>query len=343
VTRRALVTGGAGYFGRAVVDALQGRGYEVTVFDLTPPPSTSGVTFVRGDIRDPSAVLRAAAGMSVIHHNVAAVPIAKDPSLFEAVNVGGTRNTLDAAEAHRVPKTILVSSSAVFGVPQRNPVDASTPTRPCEPYGETKLRAERLASTYVDRGVDVTIIRPRTILGRDRLGIFQILFELVRRGRPVYLLGGGDNRYQFVHADDLADACARAGEQRGPAVYNVGTAGFGTMKDLLLALVRHAGTGSPVRPLPRWPTERVMELASVLRLSPLGPYHSLMYGREMYFDLSPVERALGWRATRSNEEMLVESYDHYIAHRTEILRQGDLSRHRAPIRFGLLRLLELLP
>jgi hypothetical protein len=115
------------------------------------------------------------------------------------------------------------------------------------------------------------------------------------------------------------------------------------MHELLLALVRHAGTGSRIRALPSWPTERAMEALSFLRLSPLGPYHSLMYGREMYFDLAPVESALGWRATRSNEEMLIESYDHYVAHRAEILSQADLSRHRAPIRFGLLRLLELLP
>jgi hypothetical protein len=86
-----------------------------------------------------------------------------------------------------------------------------------------------------------------------------------------------------------------------------------------------------------------MELTSILGLSPLGPYHSLMYGRDMYFDLTPVMTALGWRATRSNEEMLIESYEHYLSHRDEILRRRGASRHRSPIAFGLLRLLALLP
>ena len=86
-----------------------------------------------------------------------------------------------------------------------------------------------------------------------------------------------------------------------------------------------------------------MEITSRLRLSPLGPYHALMYGREMYFDLEPVQAALGWRATRSNDEMLIESYDHYVEHREAILRRIGASRHRSPMRFGVLRLLEYLP
>lgn len=342
--RRALVTGGSGYLGRVLVDALRTRGYAVTVFDLVDAEKRpSEVRFVSADIRDSEAVLRACGAIDVIHHVVAVVPLARDEASFESVNVRGTKNILEAALARRVPKTVILSSSAVFGIPSKNPVDASVVPRPMEAYGETKLRAERLAASYVSRGLDVTVLRPRTVLGHDRLGIFQILFELVRRGRPIYVLGPGDNRYQFVHASDLADACILAGEHEGPATFNVGAERFGTMREALEALVAHAGTGSPVRSLPREPSEKLMEAASRLRLSPLGPYHSLMYGREMYFDLAPVKAALGWRATRSNEEMLIESYDHYVTHREEILRRRGASRHRSPIRFGVLRLLELLP
>jgi len=344
VPRRALVTGGSGYFGRALVDALRRRGDDVVVYDLADTDDRpSDVGFARGDIRDAAAVMRACHARDVVFHAVAEVPLARDARAFEAVNVGGARSLLEAALAKRVAKTVLISSSAVFGVPAKNPVDAATQPRPSEAYGEAKLRAEQLAATYVGRGLDVTIIRPRTILGRDRLGIFQILFELVRLGRPVYLLGPGDNRYQFVHADDLADACVRAGERPGSATFNVGAERFGTMRELLEALVRHAGTGSRVRSLPFGLTEKLMVLSSRLRLSPLGPYHSLMYGREMYFDLRAVKAALSWRATRSNEEMLIESYDYYVGHRAEILRRRGASRHRSPIAFGALRLLELLP
>jgi nucleoside-diphosphate-sugar epimerase len=342
--RRALVTGGSGYFGRILVAVLRAHGYDTTVFDLVDDQDRpESVRFVRGDIRDRSAVLEASRGIDVIHHNVAQVPIAKDAALFESVNVGGARILLQAARELSVRKVVMVSSSAVFGVPAKNPVDETVEPHPREAYGKAKLRAERVAASFVEQGLDVTVIRPRTILGHDRLGIFQILFELVRKGRPLYVLGPGDNRYQFVHADDLADACIRAGELPGPAVFNVGAERFGTMREALEALARHAGTGSTVRSLPMAPMEQLMQLTSFLGLSPLGPYHSLMYGREMYFDVGLAKAALGWHAARSNEEMLLESYDHYIAHREQILRRRGASRHRGPVGARILRLLEFLP
>jgi nucleoside-diphosphate-sugar epimerase len=342
--RRALVTGGSGYFGCLLVAELRRRGYEVAVFDLIDVPDRApDVRFLQGDIRDRRAVEAACQGMDVVHHNVAQVPLAKDRALFWSVNVEGARNLLDAAESRRVGKLVLVSSSAVFGVPSRNPVDATVEPRPREPYGEAKLAAERLAARAGARGLDVTVIRPRTILGHGRLGIFQILFEWVRKGRPLYVLGRGDNRYQFVHADDLADAAIRAGERPGAATYNIGAREFGTMRQALTALARHAGTGSPVRSLPLGPTVRLMELTSALGLSPLGPYHSLMYGREMFFDVTPAEQELGWRSTRSNEQMLIESYDDYLAHRDEVLHRTGASHHRSALRQGILKLFEYLP
>jgi nucleoside-diphosphate-sugar epimerase len=342
---RALVTGGSGYFGCTVVSELRKRGYQVSVFDLVDVPDRpTDVEFLQGDIRDRAAVLRACEGISVVHHNVAQVPIAKDKALFRSVNVDGTRNLLEALRTHRVPKAVFVSSSAVFGVPAKNPVDDGVEPAPREEYGRAKLEGERLAHQYVrEYGLDITLIRPRTILGHGRLGIFQILFEWVRRGKNVYVLGRGDNRYQFVHADDLCEACIRAGELRGAATFNIGTDRFGTMRELLEALVRHAGTGSKVRSLPMATTVKMMEVTSRLGLSPLGGYHSLMYGREMYFDLAPARQKLGYQPRFSNEEMICESYDYYIANREEILSRRGASHHRSPMKQGILRLLEHLP
>lgn len=341
---RVLVTGGSGYFGCTLVAALRARGDEVAVFDLVDVPDRpDDVTFFRGDIRDASAIAAACEGIDVIHHNVAQVPIAKDAASFWSVNVDGTRNLLAAAEKKGVAKTILVSSSAVYGVPVRNPVRVDDPPKPEEAYGRAKHEGERLALAAIERGLDVTIVRPRTILGHGRLGIFTILFDWVSRGKPVYVLGGGHNRYQFVHCDDLADACIRAGESRGPAVFNIGAERFGTMRAALEALVAHAGTNSRVRSLPFGPTVKAMELTSRIGLSPLGPYHSMMYGREMFFDTSAAREALGWQSRFSNEEMFIDSYDHYVAHKDEIMARTGASHHRSPLRKGILRLLEFLP
>jgi nucleoside-diphosphate-sugar epimerase len=141
----------------------------------------------------------------------------------------------------------------------------------------------------------------------------------------------------------LADACIRAGGSRGPAVFNIGAERFGTMRAALEALVAHAGTNSRVRSLPFGPTVKAMELTSRIGLSPLGPYHSMMYGREMFFDTSAAREALGWQSRFSNEEMFIDSYDHYVAHKDEIMARTGASHHRSPLRKGILRLLEFLP
>ncbi len=340
----AVITGGSGYFGCVLRDRLRAAGTAVRVFDLIDADDRpADVAFTRGDIRDLDSLRRACEGADVVYHNVAQVPLARDGALFRSVNVQGTATLLEAARAARVRKLVHTSSSAVFGIPEKNPVDDSVQPRPGEAYGAAKLEAERLVEAAVRRhGLDVTIIRPRTILGHGRLGIFQILFDWVEEGRRIPVLGGGDNLYQFVHADDLAEACVRAAARPGPSVYNVGAERFGTMRQALEALCAHAGTGSAVYSLPMGVAVAAMKLTSALRLSPLGAYHALMYGRSLYFDISRPRRELGWRPRWSNEEMICESYDWYLAHKEEVLRQSGGSAHRSPVKQGILKLVKQL-
>jgi nucleoside-diphosphate-sugar epimerase len=333
-----LVTGGAGYFGTILVQRLVDQGHRVRILDINDADEKpAGVEMVRADIRDRDAVVRACEGVAVVHHNVALVPLAKDAEAFWSVNEGGTRNLLDAALAGKVGKVVHMSSSAVFGVPPRNPVDDTVEPNPQEEYGRAKLAGERLCHDYVARGLDVTVIRPRTIMGHGRLGIMQILFEWIREGKPVPVFGKGDNRYQFVHADDLARAAIQAGERPGASTYNVGAEQFGTMRETLAALIAHAGTRSRIVSVPAAPAVAVMNLTSRLGLSPLGAYHSLMYGREMYFDLARTKRELDWAPRFSNAEMFCESYDWYLAHRDEVLGRHHASHHRSPVKQGVLR------
>jgi len=345
--RPHLVTGGSGYFGSLLVRRLRERGHPVRIFDLNESDeSSSQVEFLRGDIRDPDAVEKAVRGCEIVHHNVAMVPLAKDRHAFWSVNEGGTRHLLEAALAAGVRKVVHTSSSAVFGVPARNPVDETVAPRPQEEYGRAKLAGEQLCLEHAARGLDVTIVRPRTIMGHGRLGIMQILFEWIREGRNVPVLGRGENLYQFVHADDLAEACLLAAERPGPAVYNIGAAEFCSMRETLEGLIAHAGTGSRVVSLPMGATAALMKLTSALGISPLGAYHSLMYGRSMYFDLAKPRAELGWQPRHGNVEMFCESYDWYLAHREAILGTTGASHHRSPVRQGVLaaasRLLQLL-
>ncbi|MDB6019515.1 MAG: UDP-glucose 4-epimerase [Pedosphaera sp.] len=338
---KILITGGSGYFGSLLRDRLKARGNSVRIFDLADAQDrTTDVEFMAGDIRDPAQVGKACAAADVVYHCVAQVPLAKDKHLFESVNVQGTANLMQASLAARVRKVIYISSSAVFGAPKINPVTEQTAPSPAEAYGRAKLTGETLCAQYAQQGLDISVIRPRTIMGHGRLGIFQILFEWIRTGYNVPVFGRGDNIYQFVHADDLADACILAAARPGPATYNCGTDRFGSMREVLEQLCAHAKTGARVKSVPLAPAVAFMNLTSALGLSPLGPYHALMYGRSLYFDITKAKTELGWQPRFSNGEMFVQSYDWYLQNRDTILRAHGASHHRSAVKQGVLSLIK---
>jgi nucleoside-diphosphate-sugar epimerase len=338
--RTYLVTGGSGYFGSLLVRLLVERGRRVRVLDLNDADDRpSGVEFRRGDIRDLDACRASCADAEVVFHCVAQVPLAKDSALFWSVNRDGTRNVLQAAADAGVRKLVYTSSSAVFGVPSEFLITPETPPRPAEDYGSAKLAGENLCFEFASKGLDVSIIRPRTIMGHGRLGIMQVVFEWVAEGRNVFVLGRGDNYFQFVHSDDLADACIRAAERPGVAVYNIGAERYGTMRETLEGLVRHAGTGGKVRSLPYGPAVLAMRMSNRLRVSPLAPYHWLVYGRDVAFDIAKPKAELGWTPRWSNVEMFIQSYEWYLENRERILAEKGKSPHRSAVKEGILKLL----
>ena len=337
----SLVTGGSGYFGSLLVHRLVAAGHHVRVLDLNDTDDRpAGAELIRGDIRDDEIVERAVNGCDIVFNSVAQVPLARDEKLLRTVNVNGTALLLHHAASLGVGKVVHISSSAVFGVPVSNPVLPSTVPAPVEAYGSAKLAAEWACLDAVSKGLDVTIIRPRTIVGHGRLGIFGILFDWVADGADIFVLGSGDNQYQFVQADDLADVCMLAAGSPGPAVFNAGTDRFGTMRESLESLCRHAGTGSHVRSLPVRPAAAMMKAAAGLHIAPFAPYHWLMYAKSLWFDIDHVRDALGWQPTWSNDEMLADSYDWFLRNRGDTVALGR-SHHRTIAKQGVLRLLKV--
>jgi nucleoside-diphosphate-sugar epimerase len=336
----SLVTGGSGYFGSLLVHRLVAAGHTVRVLDLNDVDDRPAqVEIIQGDIRDAAVVAEAVAGVDIVFNNVAQVPLAKDEELLRTVNVDGTALLLTACRLAGVRKVVHTSSSAVFGVPRSNPVLPTTVPSPVEAYGHAKLAAEWACLDAIRNGLDVSIVRPRTILGHGRLGIFGILFEWVADGADIFVLGDGSNRYQFVHADDLADVCVLAGDKAGPEVFNAGTDRFGTMRESLESLCAHAGTGSKVRSLPAGPAALGMKAAAGMHLAPFAPYHWLMYSKSLWFDIQHVRDSLGWQPKFSNEEMLADSYDWFLANRAGTADEGR-SHHRTIAKQGALKLLK---
>jgi nucleoside-diphosphate-sugar epimerase len=338
---RHLVTGGSGFLGHLIARRLLARGERVRILDVwRDPAAPADIEYVDCDIRDRAGVARAMVGIDVVHHNVALVPLTKSGGKFWEVNVDGARIAAEAAVAAGVRGFVHMSSSAVYGLPADVPITMATPTRPVEIYGRAKLAGEEAVQRVCGAaGLPLVVIRPRTLLGDGRLGIFQILFDWIEAGRAVYVIGSGDVPFQFLHAHDLMDFYLLALDAGKPGVYNVGTDRFGTLRCALERLIVHAGTASRVRRLPVGLTIGALRALDVLRLSPLAPWHYLTYHKPFAFDPAPL-LALGWRPRYSNDDMLRESYDWFRAHRDEAPAHGTGSPHRARVHQRLLRLLK---
>lgn len=281
-------------------------------------------------------------GVDYVHHNVALVPLAKAGKRYWTVNVEGTRTALETARAAKVKMFCHMSSSAIFGSPSRMPITNDTPREPVEIYGRAKLAAEELVIQAGREGMPVSSIRPRTIVGTGRLGIFEILFDWIKDGANIYIIGQGTYPFQFVHVDDLCEVSIQSALQEKPGLFNVGTNEFGSLRDDLGALIRHAGTKSKIKSLPVWLAIGTLMALDKLRLSPLGPWHYLTYHKPFYFDIKPTIDALGWTPEHSNVSILTGAYDWFISPQHQAGLMGGMSFHKQPVKQGILRILKAL-
>jgi nucleoside-diphosphate-sugar epimerase len=336
-----LVTGGSGFVGSNIARLLCERGEAVRVIDTWRDPEMSlEVEFFHGDINDREVLSRAMSGVDYVHHNAALVPLAKAGDRFRIVNVEGTRTALDEARRAGVKLFSHMSSSAIFGSPDAMPITNATPREPVEIYGRAKLQAERLVEQAGNEGMRVTCIRPRTIVGAGRLGIFEILFDWIADSANIYVIGSGNHLFQFVHVDDLAEVSIQSCLQQKPGFFNVGTDRFGTLRADLEQLISHAGTRSKVKGLPVGVAIGALRLLDTLRLSPLGPWHYLTYHKPYYFDIEPTRAALGWQPTYGNVEILAAAYDWYIRESRRQPQRLEGSFHKTSLKQRVLKILK---
>lgn len=338
-----LITGGSGFLGNLIAQELLARGERVRIADVWEDPyRKKDIEFLRCDVRDSDAVRAAMQGVDVVHHNAALVPLTKSGSAFRDVNVEGSRIVAREAARARVSCFVHMSSSAIYGSPREMPIQLTTPTAPVEAYGRSKLAGElTVREVSENAGMPLIVIRPRTILGPGRLGIFQILFDWIREGVNVYVIGSGRIPFQFVHARDLMDAYMLAVDRAKPGIYNVGTDRYGTLREALENLIRHAGSASRVRSLPESLTIRTLQALDFLHVSPLAPWHYLTYHKAFCFDVDHV-LALGWKPRYSNDEMLRESYDDFLAGKSQQNSSAAFSPHRKRVKESMLWLLKKL-
>ncbi len=336
-----LVTGGSGFCGVEIVKLLLKNKEKVRVLDIDPLPEElkdKGIEFVHADIRDREKVNLACKNVDRIIHTVAKVPISKAGKEFWEVNVQGTKNILDAALSNKVKKFVHISTSAVQFT-GKNPVLEDDPYNPIGPYAKSKLEGELLCREYIKKGLDLDIIRPRTVLGKGRLGIFDIFFGWISEGKNVYLIGKGNNKIQFILAEDLASCCYLSSLKKGPHIFNIGAKSFSSLREDLQSLLDYANTGSKLVSLPEKFSITSLKILDILKLSPLASWHYMTFHKDFYFTNEQAKKILGWEPKYSNKESFIISYNSYLGLKKQKGSYG--TSHRKPLKQGILKLVKL--
>ena len=343
---RALVTGGAGFFGGILARHLREKGMHVAVLDrLEDAGMQAEFPFALADLTRRDEVDEAFGRFGpfecVFHLAALMGHEFPDPNEVWRHNVEGARTLAEACVAHGVRKIVYTSSICVYARGFDHPVTEDEPTNPVEAYGRSKLEGEKILFGYQDR-LDVAALRCPTIVSQGRLGLLAILYEFIQEGRRVYLVGDGTNRYQFVYALDLAEACRLAALAPGSGLFNVGADSVLPLREVYQAVIDHAGSGSRLVSLPLGLTTGALKMLFKAGVSPLGPYHYRMISQSFIFDTTKIKTALGWCPTKTGEQVLCEAYDYFIKNRDAIAAADSrrVSAHKRGSRMGVLRLVK---
>ncbi len=340
--RRVMITGGAGFLGINQVRYFLDRGRQVTSLDVVEfdyPDCRDRVRVVTGDIRDRSAVDRAMEGADVVVHTAAALPLYKPEDIF-STDIDGTHNVLQSALEHQVARVIHVSSTAVYGIPDHHPLTEDDPQQGVGPYGEAKVRAEEVCLEYRAKGMCVPILRPKSFVGPERLGVFAMFYDWAKDGKGFPMIGSGNNRYQLLDVEDLCEAinlCCTLEADRVNDIFNIGAKEFTTMKEDYQAVLDYAGFGKKIRGFPAGPVIWTLRILEALHLSPLYKWVYETACEDSFVSIEKAERVLGFKPKYSNKDALIRNYQWYVDHLEDIKGASGIS-HRVPWKQGILRL-----
>ncbi|MCC6454801.1 MAG: NAD-dependent epimerase/dehydratase family protein [Caldilineaceae bacterium] len=343
-TQSYLITGGAGFLGINMARYLLAKGQRVVSLDMAPfdYPEQSEITEVRGDIRDRAAVERAMKDVDVVIHTAAALPLYKPEDIY-STDIDGIRMVLDVAHANQVKRVVHISSTAVYGIPDHHPLFETDTLHGVGPYGEAKVIAEEICQEYRDKGMCIPIIRPKSFVGPERLGVFALFYDWAKDGKNFPVLGSGKNRYQLLDVEDLCAAiylaatgdCAVVND-----VFNIGAKEYTTLREDYQAVLDYAGYGKRIVPLPAAPMIWTLRFLERLKLSPLYKWVYETVTEDSFVSIEKAERLLGYRPRYSNKDALIRNYQWYIDHMGDFAGKTGVS-HRVPWKQGILSIAKM--
>src|SRR3990167_948568 len=242
------ITGAAGFLGLHLAKKFNTNSFDLTLSYIQNfiKKDYSNGKFLKADIRNSNKMDEFTKNKDAIIHAAAALPLWSKKDIYD-INVNGTKNLLKNCLKNKVKHFVYISSTAVYGVPKKHPVYESDQLVGVGAYGKSKIQAEKLCKIYRKKGLNVTIIRPKTFIGTHRLGVFEILFDWIKDGKKIPVIGTGKNRYQLLDVDDLTEAVLRLvlfkNKQKINSEFNIGAKKFKTIQKDLNSLFNYAKSG----------------------------------------------------------------------------------------------------
>ena len=339
-----LITGGAGFLGINLIRNLLKKGVKAIAsldIDDFSYPERDRVRVIKGDIRDKKLVQQAVRGVNVLIHTAAALPLYKKEDIF-STDVDGTRYLLEEAEKNKIDRFVMISSTAVYGLPDHHPLLETDRLDGVGPYGKAKIMAEEICLEYRRRGMCIPIIRPKSFIGPERLGVFAILFDWAKDGKNFPMIGRGRNRYQLLDVEDLCEAiylCMTLDKDTVNDTFNIGAEKFTTMKEDWQAVLDEAGFCKKIIGFPSWPVITALRILELLHLSPLYKWVYETAHKDSYVSIGRAKEKFGFKPKYSNKEALIRNYRWYVENLDSFRNSSGVS-HRVPWKQGILKLVK---
>lgn len=340
--KKVLITGGSGFLGINLARYLHGKGYKIVVLDIERfdyPDMEGKAEFYRGDIRNIEAVKKAVKGCEYVVHTAAALPLYSEKDIF-STDVLGTRNVLKASFEAGAKRVIHISSTAVYGIPDHHPIYEDDRKHGVGPYGEAKIKAEHECYQYRAQGRCVPILRPKSFVGPERLGVMAIYYDWIRRGKNIPIIGNGKNRYQLLDVEDLCEAihlCMVKPVKNVNDDFNIGAKEYTTMKEDFGAVLKYAGYKKRIITTPAKPLIWTLRTLEFFKLSPLYKWVYETAPEDSFVSIEKAERQIGFKPKYSNKDALIRNYKWYLDNLDKFEGTSGIS-HRAPWKQGILKL-----
>lgn len=327
-----------------LVRYLLERGHNVRSYDLQPfaYPESGQIDELQGDIRNLQLHDHAFDGVDIVVHCAAALPL-ETPQEIHSTNVDGTRLLLESAEKRGIERFIHTSSTAVYGIPDHHPLIEDDPMHGVGAYGASKVAAEHICNEFRAKGLVLPVLRPKSFVGPERLGAFELLYDFAYTGHNFPVLGSGNNIYQLMDVDDLNQAvllCATAEAAIANDTFNVGAGEYGSLRRAFQAVLDKAGYNKRIIGLPEMPAIWTLRALEAVHLSPLYKWIYETAGKDSFVSLDKITERLGYAPTHSNENALIRNYEWYVANHDSISQAAGVS-HRVPWKKGALRMLKM--